>query len=296
MRTNPNPEQVSRPQSTLMRKCVSASTAPTRRRGAFALSLPRQHGAWATLGASFLLGAWGLGTPGWELPVLMLLGLSAFFAREALSRSLRLSSHESRRPPLLYWCAIYLGVAAVCLAVLLLVLERWWMIPWTLVAALSVGASLLLERARRDRSALGELAGMAAITLLLPITAYGLQGHHPPQLWGLWLLTLVFFWASTLRVRSQTRNRQDRATTLTRRLRAGRHQLGFLLSVFVLVALFVRQGWAPAGALLVLLPSAAGAIWIVLAAEDRPFSVRRIGFTELGQTVLFVLLALLIYR
>lgn len=259
-------------------------------------ALPREHGAWAALGASFFLGA-GTGrviSP--EMFVFLLVVLSAFLARSAASAGVRASRNRGVLPGrIAFWGIVDLGVTAGGAVVLIGVWRLWRLLAFGGAAALVFGISLLLEAKRKDHTPWGEILGMLGLTLVTPAAAYVANRTATAETLELWILAALFFCGSVFRVRYRVRKKKMRIGPLRGRFAAGWPSLAYHGAAVAVLAGIGFIGSLGAGMSLALVPVFAAVAARVFLPSKRIVTVRRVGFEELAQTVVFLAVALLLY-
>jgi hypothetical protein len=263
------------------------------------IPLPKEHGAWAMLLGPLAIGFGALWQPDAKIPLLLGACLLLFMARPPLLRALRQSSvgKASQSGQDVFWAVTYSLTAALFGIPLLLYYQRWWLVPLGGLAIALFGLQMYLERRKLHRTVSAELLAVAGMTLTGPAAFYAAQGMLSAGLIGLWLVSFLYWGSSVFYVKSKVRLRARRGQETTPRQR---WQLGFDAFIF-LGASFIILGAAavfnitPTLMPLAFLPLAYKTFsGILLTPLD--ISVRRIGFVELGHSVVFVLLAILVYN
>lgn len=261
----------------------------------WALTIPRQHGAWSVLLLGFAL---GVGVAGRFGPGTLLVLASVVFAiplRHVGAMWLRLPPSDGRRRSLQGWTLIYGLLAALPLLPLLLTYHRWLLVPLGAVACATGVAMTVLERMRLDRTLAGELVAMLGLCVCVPAAAYAGAGVLDATVLTAWLLAALVFCGGVLHVRHVVRSGKS-AETSGPASRAGGVSVAFhALALIVAIGL----GWfgaTPKLLFLALVPATLRAIWPLLQPVGRRIPVRRLGFEELAYGVLFVLLAVLLLR
>ncbi len=253
-------------------------------RAALALSVPTQHGAWATLAASYLIGALALSNPSIETLLIAVPIVCAFLGRQAVARRRRLPAGDSRRRSLVGWASCYAVVSLLVTCLLALEFDRWLLFPLGAGAVGLIALSLALEWRRVDRTTLGELIGMAGLSAALPATVYAATGMLTAPTAALWVVTSLFFGGSVFRVRYLVRKRLAGPAVL------------YHLAIVAATAAAEYARVIPRWELVALVPSAVAMVWIVGRRAEEQVPIRRIGFEELGHTLLFIAITLTVYR
>ncbi len=254
--------------------------------------VPKEHGAWAVLYGAFLA---GIGVAGrLTVPVVLLLGAVTLlaFANGPLTLILRPAKAEAPgdgRRRAAVWLSIYAAGAVACLTSLLVVYRMGFLLPFGMATACVFVLRAFFVREGDDRSLPGELIGTAGLTLVGPAAhAVALHGAQPASAM-LWLLLFLFFASGVFYVRMRIRvmiaERKGAATTSGPARRWCLFYHAFLL---VLVPALAAGELIPWGVLLAFAP----AIWRAafgLRRRDAALNLRRLGWSEVGLTLAFVL-------
>ncbi|MEW5985118.1 MAG: YwiC-like family protein [Chloroflexota bacterium] len=242
------------------------------------LILPAEHGTWSWLLVPYGV---GVGVAGrFDLAALLVLvgGLSAFFARQPATVWLRVRQGRGRAadgPAAARWTAGLAILALLCLVVLLALGRTavlWLAAPLVVVMVFYLAAARL-GRAH-TRSLWMEVAGAAGLAGMAPAAYVAATGRLDNTAWALWIILAVQNVLGVLYVRlriADTHQRPlDRATVL-----AG-HAIG--LAAVALAGLMRQWPWLFP---LPFIGFLARAAWAV--ARPRPIAaIKRFGFTEVG--------------
>jgi len=255
--------------------------------------VPREHGAWAVLYGAFLA---GIGVAGRvTLPVVLLLGAVTFlaFANGPLALLLRssgggTSSVERGRPP--FWLFAYTAGALLCAAPLLAFYRMTFLVPFAMASACFLVLRAFLVREGDDRSLPGELIGTAGLALVGP-TAHAVAANGAQPIGALlWLLLSLYFAGGVFYVRMRIRlmvAQRKGATAVSSRARWS--CLAYHALLLVLIPSLAAADVVPWAVLLAFAP----ALWRAAAGlrrQDAILNVRRLGWSEVGLTVAFVLI------
>jgi hypothetical protein len=264
-------------------------TAPKERLRA--LVVPREHGAWGMMLIPLVTGAAvGLVRGGALVPLLFFtaLALLLFWLRTPVESLLGTSPMRAQSPAEQAYVlrrVVVLGLLSlVCLAALLVPgHHRELPLLGGAVAAAFLLQGLLRKLSRETRMA-SQLVGAAGLTATAPAAYYIAIGELGSIAWGLWLANWLFAGNQIHFV--QLRIHAAREIGLENRLRRG---VTFLFGhFFLLAALFLayRLHWLPAAALLAFLPAMfRGLHWFFQSSQ--PLAVRRLGWTEMVQALIF---------
>lgn len=250
--------------------------------------MPREHGAWAILLLSFFL---GLGMAGEvDKKALILLGsiLAIHISRAPLlfwAKSPTFTLPQGTKLSFFLLASLGLGLALW----LVLGYGLWHLLPLGVLGFLLFLLHLYLARQRQERSLIGELAGMWALALTAPAAFYTVGGEGWQSSFLAWLLSILFFGSGIFYVRMKvgTYFNKTQSTEQKRRLATS-----FALVVVLLLS-YLR--WVPSLSLLAFAPITLQAVWGILKT-DNELSFRKLGFTQVGHTVIFALLLMLLLR
>lgn len=136
--------------------------------------IPKQHGAWSILIASFILGASLGGKFGIESALLLLAVLSAFLGRYTASEYLKLPVSDAARKNLFAWLAplrgfaLFLAIFLLGATLLVIKYSRWFLIPLGIVSFAITALSLYLAKKGKDLTLSGEITNILGLSLVAP--------------------------------------------------------------------------------------------------------------------------------
>jgi hypothetical protein len=264
-------------------------------RSAFGLTISRQYGAWSMLVACFLIGA--LVGSGWSPRILVLLPAVVFgyMTRYGAGVYLRSSVTKERRG-VLAWTAVYSALVLVAGGALVFVYELWMLLPLGVIIIAFGVATVVLSQRKMDTTTSGELVGILGLTLVAPAAEYVSSGVVSTGTVGLWLLCAFFFCGSVFHVRYLVRRRSESIGPAKARMEAGWPSLAYHLVVLCISLVLAFARVLPSVAPAVLIPTAVRASVAVGVRFRKPVPVRRIGMTEVLNTIVFLVLTVLIFR
>lgn len=270
------------------------------------LMMPREHGAWAMLSLPFITGfmvavpdgaAWARLGPGAAG------ALALFMARAPL---MRLAKRRYRRGDFgpdagdnLFSAAVFLAVAAALFGAIALaggVADLWQ------AAAVAAALTLLQTAAALalgERSIPSELAGVILLSLTAPLAFLLASGA------SFWSLTSVTLWAANatyygasvfivkMKVASMTARRER--LTGSRKLRLAQDSIVYTTVTVSLWLALDLAGRAPSGAPAIFAPLAAYVAWSA-ATLGSGLKIRTEGFTQLGLSIIFTALLIVVWR
>ena len=166
--------------------------------------VPREHGVWAVLYGSFLVGVGVAGRVTLAAALLFVGITAAVFANGSLSILVRWSAKDGqrgRRRHARIWFMLYGAIAAAAFGPLLVVFRMAFLLLFAVGAACFLLLRMFLIRERDDRTLMGELIGAAGLTMVGPVThAVSVGGVQAISL-ILWLLLFLFFASGVFYVR-----------------------------------------------------------------------------------------------
>lgn len=261
--------------------------------------VPREHGVWAVLYGSFLVGAGVAGRV--TVPVvLFLVGITAAaFANGCLAvlarRAIGLAQEERRRHALA-WLLIYGAVAVAALGPLLFVFRMAFLLPFGVGAAIVLVLRAFLIRGRDDRTLVGELVGAAGLTMVGAASHAVAVGEVRPIGAALWVLLFLFFASGVFYVRMRIHGMMAQRKGIASETDAVFWPcLLYHALLVVLVLVMFLLHFVPWPVLLAFVP----ALWRAAAGfhhEKARLDVRRLGWSEVAMASTFVLLLIAAFR
>lgn len=257
------------------------------------LNLPREHGAWAMLIVSYLLGVLVSRRFDWMLLSLGLSALFVFISRESLLafwRARRRGKQAKRAGALL---VIYLALAALSGVPLLFAGHLTTLLPMGLAAAALLVINGQQGAQLEDRTVASELLAIGGITLVAPAAyAVGSGGWQWAAL-ALWLLAASYFASSVFYVKLRVLDAHARRVEA--RVRAWRFCLGYHISLFAALVILGATGSLPLFTLIAFAPALGRAFW-TLARPSGNLSLKRIGMLEIAYSTIFLLVVTAAFR
>jgi hypothetical protein len=252
------------------------------------MPIPREHGAWAVLYGPFLIGAGSAGR--WDVQILIFwVAVTAFFlARHPLSMLARLRAagpvDADKLNYWMHWFVIYLVAGLAATAPLLFYYKLWYLLPLGGASALVLLAHLYLSTKRAERRLLGEFLGVAGLTLTAPGAYYVLQAQLDDVGLFLWFWNLLYFTSGIFYVKMRVGCFAGKPDS---HLLLWQCALYHLLLLCLIVA-WVWWGWVSQLFLLAFLPIVVRAFAGMLVRQ-RGLNLKRIGYMEIGFTLIFVI-------
>jgi hypothetical protein len=263
---------------------------------------PREHGAWAMFIAPLVVGIGAAEMLNGAVALFALVALGFFLLRFPLALAIKAHTREARVSAL-RWSALYATLTAILGAVLLFVTQLWLLIPLGAIGFATLVVYLWLVARRAEMSVWGEWIGIAGLALGAPgayLVATGAAGLSVAEAGAtaiaLYALNAFYFAGTVLYIKFKVREQPRLAPrNWVECVWAGRASIIYHTIVFALVAYFAATGALPALAAMAFVLPMCKVIGGVLTTPAR-LNIRRLGFIEVGLTVVFVAAILWAYR
>jgi hypothetical protein len=278
-------------ESAVQNETPNQAIERARRERRRALILPREHGAWGLLLVPMVTGAGvAFRESNYVVPVLLLLlaALALFWLRtpvESLlgTSAIRAETRDERR-------AVAIVIAGLAVAAgLSLGSLLWagrnpalWLIGVAAVAAFA-GQALLKKLGRRTRM-LSEMVGTIGLTASGPAAYYVVTGKFGATAWIIWIANVIFAGDQIHYV--QLRIHTARVEGMRAKLARGWNFALGQLVMAVALAVACARGLMPWGALIAFVPILFRG-WFYFVQKPAPLVVRKLGWNELSQAVVF---------
>jgi hypothetical protein len=255
--------------------------------------IPKEHGAWAVLGAPMLVGAIAAGRCTVELALLTTSALGVFMSYMPVHTILRHLFIQPKPAPklsqALVWSAGYLGVG-VLFMIPLLAQGFWLLLALGVPGVTSFVGNFLLTR-RFPKTIPSDLLAVAGLTLGAPAAYYVTSGSMGMTAFFLWLLNFLFFGCSVFYVHMKIHASATKKPVfrLEERLLIGKLNLVYHLTVLLLVAVLSVEHYTPRFAVLAFVPMSLHSVYGTCTLSSR-VSFKNIGLLLLGHCLVFVAL------
>jgi len=278
----------------------TAATEKGQRERRHALILPREHGAWGLLLVPMITGAGiALRESSHLFPFIFLLtaALTLFWLRTPLesllgTSALRAQTSEERRE--VAFVVVYLGaVAALALSMLLWVGHNPLLWPIGAAAGAAFVAQALLKKLGRRARMLSEIVGTIGLTSSAPAAYYVITGTFGTTGWMLWLANLIFAGNQIHYV--QLRIHSAKVAGLRAKFARGWAFAAGQIVMAMALTIACLSGLMPAIASVAFAPLMFRG-WFYFVQKPAPLLVRRLGWSELSQAVVFCVLFIATFR
>jgi len=281
---------------------VAEATDKARRERRNALVIPREHGAWGLLLVPMVTGAGvAFHQSAHTLPFILLLvsALALFWLRTPLesllgTSAMHVQTRDERRIVLL--AILALGTVAAAALITLLWAghnPKLWLIG--IAAAFAFGGQALLKKLGRRTRMLSEMIGTLGLTLGAPAAYYVITGRLDSTAWMLWIANFIFAGNQIHYV--QLRIHTARVEGIRHKFARGWAFAAGQLLMAVVLAVGCRLKLMPWLALIAFAPVLFRG-WLYFFEKPAPLQVRRLGWNELSQAVIFctVFIAVFAFR
>lgn len=247
--------------------------------------VPHEHGAWAMLYAPLLIAVVVLGH--FELSVFLFLVATTaiFLAHEPLAVLVKLNPKRPSSPQIFreskWWLAIYSALALAATLPLILLYQRWLLIPFGVVLLVFLTAHTYLASKREERTVGGEFLGVISLTFTAPGAYYVVTGRLDRFCLLLWALNIVYFTSSIFYVKmrvSRFAKKKD-ASRLTWQC------VNYHVLLTIGVAVMIWLGWIMA--VVAYLPIIIRT-FTAMKKEKGKLNLKRLGFAEMAYTLVFI--------
>lgn len=238
--------------------------------------LPREHGAWFILAGSVLVGPALTGRFGAGHVALLLGAYGALIGRSAL---------RGKRTLDRVWAAFLLGFAVVINVAIFVSAPSPMLLGAGAAAVLLGGTQIVLDRRRQQRLLAAEVVGIGLLTALAPASLALCGFDAGPRALSVVAANALYFLVTVPYVRARVFG--PKAPEVWRALRFDPLILAALGALVMALAI----GPLAAAAFAVQLARAARLAW---SPPGPPRSVARLGWTEVGSTVFYVVVLWLV--
>jgi hypothetical protein len=261
--------------------------------------VPKEHGAWAVLYGAFIAGVGVAGQVTLPVGLLFMAVTAAALGNGPLTLLIRPAASpawQADRSRALAWLGVYGAAFVLAVLPLFLIYRLWFLLVFGMGATCFLLIRAFLLRGREDRSLPGELIGTAGLAMVGPAAhAVAAQAVEPAGAL-LWLLLFLFFASGVFYVRMRIRGMLSR-----RQASAPEPQIALwscvayhliLLAGLPLLAAWEIVPWA-------MLLAFAPALWraaVGVRQRHAPLEIKRLGWSEVAQTAVFLLLLVAAFR
>jgi YwiC-like protein len=264
-----------------------------------ALIVPREHGAWGLLLVPMVTAAgvaFRQSTNVFPFVLLLTAALALFWLRTPLESLLGISAMRAETKEergSVAFVVLYLAIVAVLASSMLLWAGQNPLL-WSIGAAAGVAfvAQALLRKMGRHTRMLSEIVGTIGLTASAPAVYYVITGKFGITGWILWLANLMFAGNQIHYV--QIRIHTCKLSGLHAKLARARTFAVGQLAMAAALALACWLGWMPWLVLLAFVPLLLRGFYYFVQ-KPAPLRVRRLGWNELAQAIVFCVLFIMTF-
>lgn len=216
--------------------------------------IPKEHGAWAVFFVPLLIGAQLGGGFDWFALLFALSSLGIFLsylpAQTVLREAFGRIQDQDKLVAARQWMAIYFTAGTILGLPLLVIRERWLLLPTGLA---SVGCFLLsfFLTQRLPKTITSDLVSVLGVTLTGPGIYYVVSGQFDKTAFVIWILNVLFFGSCVVHVHMRIRALAVKKTrwSVQDRLRYGGLHLIFHVVMIAVLLLLVFERLMPSSVL-----------------------------------------------
>jgi hypothetical protein len=253
------------------------------------MRVPKEHGAWAMLYVPFAAGVLAArdAAPAHVPALLALLGsvTGLFLGRESLLSWWRAQHRNQPARSLALATSWQLAGAAICAAILFALRPPAALLPLAIAGALVFFVHIVQMRRREGRTVFGETLAILGLALAAPAAYITGRGEWSSQALVLYVLCVLFFASSVLRVKGLVLAAQPRRASQRRVLQ--RASIAYHIGLLLIVVCGGLAGWSPLLALVAFLPVSVSAIVSLGTSNGRP-NLLRTGLLEIAFSLWFL--------
>lgn len=262
--------------------------------------IPKEHGAWAVFFVPLLIGARLGGGFDWFALFFTLSSLGIFLsylpAQTVLREAFDRTQDQEKLLAARQWTAIYFTAGIILSLPVLVIRERWLLLP---IGVASMGCFLLsfFLTKRKPKTITSDLVSVLGVTLTGLGMYYVVSGQLDRTAFVVWLLDILFFGSCVFNVHMRIRALAAKKVqwSFRDRFTCGRLNLIFHVVMIAILLLLVFEQLTPFPVLLAFAPITIHAVWgTVKLANDPDF--RKLGLTLLGHSAVFMMLVFVLLR
>ena len=263
---------------------------------AFIKSLPKQHGVWFIFTTAYVMGHFIFAL---DISKSFLLCSSMFFLIFSQSAMVFfVKERRARRKGIeyLFLSFIYLVIASIPAFYLILRYDLWGLLLFAGGVGILAFISLYFSYTGRDLTVTAEILNILILSTVVPAIGYVRYGKFSLSLLAIWIATAFFYLGSIFRVRYLIRDRKFLASEFPTRLKMNYNSLLYHTLTYLVIIFFSFIGLLPQLMIVAFLPTYLRALYIVVKRYKTPPPVPRIGWAEVLNSVIFIVLSIFAYR
>lgn len=256
------------------------------------LKLPREHGAWAMLYVSFMVGTLVASSMNTRVLLLFLSVTFVFIGRESFLAWWRARSRGRTDISSRQFMTAYFALGGLSAASLLIFYHLYWLVVFGFGAVLLLAANAQQAVRREDRRIGSEILAIAGLTLSAPAAYYVSRSALEPTALWLWLLCALYFVSSVFYVKLRVNAINPRNEGVRKRSSWGCAIYHSVLLVALVVLALTES--LNAFALAAFAPVLLRSFWR-LVSPIRRVNLRRVGWLEVVYSIFFLVFTTLTF-
>jgi len=260
---------------------------------------PKQQGAWAMVILPGLIPFFAIKSFNWIAVSLFFASLLIFVAHHNFAQNIKYLRRRAAPNFKQLWFGLTLTLSSIIIGVCAMVQNLPTLWVFGAIAVVLSCVHFLLIYFRKEMTVIGEMVGVAGLTLTSPMIVYSLLNVCNEYLYGLWFFNIVYFSGTIFYVKLKVRLQPNisKSTPLWKRIRIGQQVIIHLLLMIGLVFWMIKGEILPKLSFIAMIPTIIKTIFGVSNIRDRKiFNIRSIGFSELRHAIGFTILIVLSYH
>ncbi len=263
---------------------------------AISKSLPKQHGTWFIFVTAYIM-AHFVYEPVFSNSCCLFLSMSLLiFAQSGVVFWVKTLRTRRRQDAFLVVASIYFVLASLPAFFLIFVKGYELLLLFGLIVGFLALVSLYLVYTGRELSVEAEVLNITTLSLVVLAVGYIAEGRVTWNMVALWITTSLFYLGSIFRVRYLIRDRKLLSSDLKTRFRTNSKSILYHTVSYLVVLVFVYGGLLPPLMVFAFLPTFLRAVYIVVRRYEKPPAVAKIGWSEVLNSVIFVVLTIISFR
>jgi len=256
--------------------------------------LPKEHGAYAILLVPFLIGAKIGGGFDVKIWLYLLSVVAIFFAYYPFVMIARVKfaglPGDSKALQAVQWFVLYVICSMLLSGSVIISYQLFWLLLFGAITLLFYGLQLFFVKKKWDKTLMGNLLAVVALTSTAPSAYYVASGNLNMTAVTLWVLNILFFGSGIVYVRmkieSLASKHLSKDASWSSKLLIGRFNLIYHILIFVALGVMVWSEAIPALVVIAFIPvTIHSIIGMLVLRETVNFKV--IGWTQVGYALVF---------
>jgi hypothetical protein len=256
------------------------------------LNLPREHGAWAMFYIPFLIGILVGKVINFQVLLLLIAATALFISRESLLVVWRSKARNRLNGKALCLLVGYVVIAISGGAILVFQYGFWLLLVTGIPGLLLLMFNGHQSSKREDRTFLTETLAICGLTLSAPAAHYVGSGSWGATTWWLWVCSILYFTSSVFYVKFRVALHHGKSPDY--RKLVARASLLYHLTLAALFLTLITIGILRFWVIPAYLPVIARSV-VHNFSPPTSLDLRKIGMTEMGYSILFLIFTVLTF-